>query len=136
MGWVEDKIEAKLEKVTETVTSEALRTRAELAASFEGSLRGERLTGSLPRPIRANAVNYGAPGRLVGWSLRAVTADVAVTFHDGRSAADDPLAVVVIPAGTSSTVSFPAVSFTSELFAEVVTAGGTVTGAVWLGATD
>jgi hypothetical protein len=136
VGWVEDKIEKKIEKVTETVTVEAARTRSELASTFATSLRGERLTGALPRPIRPNAVQYGTAGRLVGWSLRASAADVTVTFHDGRNADADPLATVVVPAGRSDTTAFPGVSFVGELYAEVTTAGGTVTGAVWLGAVD
>lgn len=136
MGWVEDKLDKKLEHVVDTVTTESLRTRAELAAAFAESLRGSRLTGALARPIRANADSYGAGGRLVGWSLRSVTADVTVNFRDGRDTDADPIATEFIPAGTAKTVSMPGVSFVDRLYTEVITAGGTVFGAVWIGATD
>lgn len=137
MNVVERKIDEKIEQLASTVALEAALTRSELGVTFAQTLRGARLDGALPRPIRANNVNYGAGGRLVGWSLRAVGGDVTLTLHDGQNADADPIATVVIPAGTSSNIGAPGsgVGFVDALYAEVVTTGS-VTGALWIGAVD
>lgn len=134
MGFIEEKL-AHLAQVT---ALEAELTRSELAQQFTSTVRGLRIDGALPRQFRPGAVNYSSGGRLVGWSLRAVTADVIVTFHDGQDAFADVLGTTVIKAGTSETVCAPGagVSFAEALFAEVSTAGGAIVGAVWIGAAD
>jgi hypothetical protein len=71
VGWIDDKIEAKIEELAAGVASEGQRTRLELASALAESVRGQRIDGALPRPVRANASNYSAGGRLVGWSIRA-----------------------------------------------------------------
>lgn len=137
MNVVERKIDEKIEHLAATVALEAALTRTELGAAFAQTLRGSRIDGALPRPLRANAINYGANGRLVGWSLRAVGADATITLHDGQSPDADPIATVVIPSGTSSTVGAPGsgIGFVDALYAEVATTGSVV-GALWIGAVD
>lgn len=135
MGWIED----KLEKVAAAVAAEGERTRLEIAAGLAETLRGLRIDGARYRPIIPNAVNDNAAGRLVGWSLRADDGPVVVTLHDGLSADADPIATIALAADTSDTATImPAgVSYVDGLYAEVTTAnGGTVAGALWIGAVD
>lgn len=128
-------LDKELDKLTATVTREALETRAELAASFTATLRGARIDAALPRPIRPNATNYGAGGRLVGWSVRASGGEVILNLRDG-DAGGDVIATVDLAAGTSQTFSgVPGVSFVDGLFVESVGVGVPV-GAVWIGAAD
>jgi hypothetical protein len=131
-------IEDKLEHLAATFVLEGERTRASLENAYAQTLRGTRIDGALARPFRPNAENYSGAGRLVGWSLRAVTADVTITFRDGRSVDADPIATVVIPVGKSDNNSMPGagVAFVDTLYADVTTAGGTVVGATWLGGPD
>lgn len=137
---VERKIDEKIEHLASTVVLESQLTRDQLGATFAQTLRGNRLDGALSRPLRVNAINYGANGRLVGWSLRAVAADVTVTLHDGQSTDADTIATVFIPSGTSSNVGTPGsgIGFVDALYAEVTlsVATGSVVGALWFGAVD
>lgn len=74
----------------------------------------------------------GAPGRLVGWSLRAVGAASTVVLRDSRTAAGEIIAEVVLAADTTQTVWLHAgVSFTDGLFVDVV--AGVIEGAVYIG---
>jgi hypothetical protein len=131
-------IEDKLDHLAATFVLEGDRTRARLEDSFAQTVRGLRIDGALARPFRPNAENYSGAGRLVGWSLRAVTADVTITFRDGRGVDSDPIATVVVAAGKSDNNSMPGagVAFVDALYAEVTTAGGTIVGATWLGGPD
>jgi hypothetical protein len=127
-----------IEKLTGTVVEESAKIRVALEEGFRGSLRGTRLTGALPRPVQANAANYVAPGRLVGWSIRATVGEVVLNLYDGPAA--DParfLAAVDLPVGGSQSVWLGpgGVSFVDGVYVEV-TGGGTPVGALWIGAVD
>lgn len=134
MGYVD----SQLEKLTTTFVQEQEKTRIALAEAFHGSLRGQRLTGALPRPVQANAANYTAAGRLVGWSIRANAGELVLNLYDGPAA--DParfIGAIDLPAGTSQTVWMGpgGVSLTEGLYVES-TGAGTPVGAVWIGAGD
>jgi len=127
-----------VEKLTATFVEESEKTRIALSSAFAESLRGQRITGALPRPLAANAINYTVGGRLVGWSLRADTATATINLYDGPAA--DParyLGTVELAAGSSQTQWFGpgGIAFVDGLFAEV-TGTGVVTGALWIGAVD
>lgn len=127
-----------IEKLTSTVVQESEKTRLALEAGFRSSLRGTRLTGALPRPVQANAANYVAPGRLVGWSIRADSGEVVLNLYDGP--APDParfLAAIDLPTGGSQSVWLGpgGVSFVDGIYVESTGAGSPV-GAVWIGAVD
>jgi len=127
-----------VEKLTSTIVQEAEKTRIALSSAFAESLRGQRITGALPRPITPNAINYSARGRLVGWSLRVDTAAATVNLYDGPAAdASRYLGTVELAAGTSSAqwLGPGGVSITDGVFVEVI-GTGTVTGALWIGAVD
>jgi len=130
--------DALIEKLTSTIVQESEKTRIALSAAFADSLRGQRITGALPRPLTANAVNNTAGGRLAGWSLRADTSTATINLYDGPAA--DParyLATIELAAGSSQTEWFGpgGISFVDGLYVEV-TGTGAVTGAVWIGAVD
>lgn len=127
-----------VEKMTSTIVQEAEKTRIALSAAFADSVRGQRITGALPRPLTANAVNYTAGGRLVGWSVRADTAAATINLYDGPAA--DParyLGTIELAAGSSQTEWFGpgGISFIESLYVEVA-GTGVVTGSVWIGAVD
>ena len=78
-------------------------------------------------------------GRLVGWSLRAITGAVTVTFADSRDNSGDIFATIELAAGASDTRWFGpgGVSFGDGLYVQVsTTTSGVIQGAVWLGAVD
>ena len=130
--------DALIEKLTSTIVQEAEKTRIALSAAFADSLRGQRITGALARPLTVNALNYSAAGRLVGWSVRADTAGATIDLYDGPAA--DParyLATIELAAGASDTAWFGpgGISFVDGLYVEV-TGTGVVTGSVWIGAVD
>lgn len=131
MGFIED----KLHHVAATVALEGERTRAAVSAGLEETQRGLRIDGAGYKPVAENRVNYNGARRLVGWSLRAVTADVVVNIRDGLNISGDPLAsFTVTSAGAGSTVSLPTggVAFTDGLFVETTTSGGgSLVGALW-----
>lgn len=140
MGWIEDKVEGKLESLAAAVSFEAERTRLELAAALSQSIKGARIDGALPRQIRANAQNLGVGGRLLGWSLRNSGATtVTINFRDGHDVGGDLIGTELL--GTNSAWARSSVwfgvagaSFGEGLWVEVT--GGTVDGAVYLGAVD
>ena len=80
---------------------------------------------------------WAGPGRLVGWSLTATTNDVTVTLRDSRDTTGDPIATIVVKAGSDAQqwAGPGGVSFGEGLYADV-SGAGTLTGAVWLGAVD
>lgn len=130
--------DALIEKLTSTIVQESEKIRIALSAAFADSLRGQRITGALARPLTANALNYTAGGRLVGWSVRADTNPATINLYDGPAA--DParyLGTIELAAGSSQTQWFGpgGVSFVDGLYAEV-TGTGAVTGSVWIGAVD
>jgi hypothetical protein len=128
-------VEDKLKHVVDTVLLEGERTRAALGAGLQETQRGLRVDGAASKPVAENRVNYNGARRLVGWSLRAVTADVVVNIRDGVNTGADVLAsFTVTVAGPGSTVSLPGggVSFTDGLFVETTTTGGgSLVGALW-----
>ncbi|HEY0119345.1 MAG TPA: hypothetical protein VGC04_11240 [Cellulomonas sp.] len=115
------------------------RQHAATLAAHAATQNGNRLRGS--RPVRVGAggrtiVNSG-PGRLVGWSLHAVTAPVTVTLRDSTDTNGDPIAIITVPAGGDVSVPItPGVSFGYGLYADVATAGGVLTGSVWVASED
>lgn len=138
VGLGEQLVEKLVGNLTSTIVQEAEKTRIALSSAFADSLRGQRITGALARPLTANAQNYGAGGRLVGWSVRADTAAATINLYDGPAA--DParyLGTIELAAGSSQTEWFGpgGISFVDGLYAEV-TGTGVVTGSVWIGAVD
>lgn len=134
MGKIEDAIArlgADLEKGAE-------QWRDEFRAGFSQFANGVRLQGCRVLPLRG-ALLYGGPGRLVGWSLRNdhATEAAVITLRDGRSNDDDvapPVAVLTIAAGDTSNLTVPGASITEALWLQQD--GGTLVGAVYLGAVD
>jgi hypothetical protein len=130
-------IEEKLHHVAATVALEGERTRAALSVGLEETQRGLRVDGAGYKPVAENRVNYSGSRRLLGWSLRAATADVLVTLHDGRDTSGDVIAAFTVQsAGAGSTVPLPhgGVTFVEGLYVETTTTGGgTLTGAFWYG---
>jgi hypothetical protein len=126
--------ETLFDKLTRAVTESSERVRAQIEAGFAQSENGVRLQGALARTIYPNTLAWGGQGRLLGWSARAGGADAVVTLHDGRSAEAEPLAVVTVPANTTSNVTLPAggASITEAVFASVT--AGTITGTLYLSA--
>lgn len=129
--------DALIERLTSTIVQEAEKTRDTLAAGFRDSVRGQRLTGALPRPIYPNAVNYSGAGRLVGWSIRAEGGEVVLNLYDGPAA--DParyIGAVDLASGASQTIAIDhGVSIVDQLYVES-TGDGTPVGALWIGAVD
>jgi hypothetical protein len=109
-------------------------------AAHAATQNTNRLRGSRPVKVGAGGrtiINSG-PGRLVGWSLHAATAPVTLTLRDSTDAGGDPIAIVTVPAGGDVTVPVPApgVSFGYGLYADITTAGGVLTGSVWIASED
>ena len=131
-------IDRKIEEIAAKVAADGEATRSALYAAFSEFRAGVRIDGAAYKPVAANAINYGGPKRLVGWSLRAVGGPVVVNFRDGQDVTGDVLGTLALEDGRSHTTTIlPAgVSFAS-LFVEVTSTGaGTVVGAVWLSAVD
>jgi hypothetical protein len=137
VGWLEDKIETKLEHVGAAVALESQRTRAEMGAAFAKTQRGLVVQGALARSVVPNQVNVNAGGRLVGWSLKATGGPVTIVLHDGRDASTDAIAVIDLVDGENQTQwNGPGgVSFTEALYVEY-TGTGSLVGALHLGAVD
>jgi hypothetical protein len=137
VGWIDDKIEGKLAELAVGVATEGQRTRLELASALAESVRGLRIDGALPRVVRANASNYSAGGRLVGWSVQATGGPVRILLHDGQDASGDVVAIVDLAdqENQSQWMGPGGVSFVDGLYAEC-TGTGALTGSVWIGAVD
>jgi hypothetical protein len=141
VGWLEQKIETKLEHLGSAVSLEAERTRLAMAAGLKDTRNGLRVDGSAYRSIpAAGGLVYNGSKRLVGWSARETsgTNPVNVDIYDGRSPGDfsNLVATIHLDAGKSETVPIrPGVSFGEGLFA-VVSGGGTLSGTAWIGAVD
>lgn len=112
--------------------------RSEMASGLAEYHNGVRLRGS--RYVSApRSLVWGGPGRLVGWSVRAVGGAAVVNLRDGHDVGGDIIATISLTAdGAAQTITFPGgVSFVEALFAELpATNVGTITGAYWLGAVD
>lgn len=113
------------------------RIRDEIRAGLQETSNALRLRGARNRPLYPDALVWGGPGRLVGWSIRATGGAVSVTLHDGRDTAGEVLAVIDVPAGESTQGALPGggVSITEALYADVSGAGA-VQGSIYLGAVD
>jgi hypothetical protein len=133
VGWIENKVE----EIAGAVVLEGERTRSELAESFAKTMRGQRIDGALSRPVRPNAANYSARGRLVGWSVQATGGPVRIVVHDGLDAGGDVIAIVDLADQENQTqwMGPGGVAFVDGLYAEC-TGTGTLTGAMWIGAVD
>lgn len=132
MGFIED----KLQHLAATVVLEGDRTRAALAAGLEETQRGLRVDGAGYKPVAENRLNYNGTRKLLGWSLRATTADVVVTLHDGRDTSGDVIAAFVVQSAGAGSTTFlgGGVTFVEGLYVETTTAGGgSLTGAFWYG---
>ncbi len=117
--------------------------RSTLAASLEQThnavrLRGARCIGVGNKDGRAMA--WGAAGRLVGWSIRAVDKPATVALRDSRRAGQgEVVAFIDLPSASSTQTIWlgpGGVSFTDGLYLEVLTADATVQGSVYVGAVD
>jgi hypothetical protein len=141
VGWLEDKIETRLEHLGSAVSLEAERTRLAMAAGLKETRNGLRVDGSAYRSIPpTGGLIYNGSRRLVGWSIRETsgTNPVNVDVYDGRSPGDfsNLVATIHLDAGKSESVTIaPGVSFGEGLFA-VVSGGGTPSGVAWIGAVD
>ena len=129
-----------LDALAERVVFEGERVRAELRAGLEETRNGQRIVGARPVPIPAGTNSFRAAngrGRFAGWSLREATgsAPATVTVYDGLDSTADPIATVVIPAGTSTNqpASLPGVSFGDGV---AVTVSGAVLGSLYFGVVD
>lgn len=132
MGYLED----KLEHFAATVALEGQRTREAFEAGLSEFVRGQRVTGAIRRPMKAGQL-YTVGGRLVGWSVRAVTGSGTVDLYDGHDTSGDILASIALAAGGSDAATMmPAgITFADGLYADVQ-GGPVLLGAVWIGAVD
>jgi hypothetical protein len=129
--------EKKLAEIGAAVADEGDRTRMEMAAALAQTVRGLRINGARPRPITPNAVNVGAGGRLVGWSLLATGGPVRILLHDGGAASADLIAVIDLAdqENQSQWMGPGGIAFAEALYVEC-TGAGTLTGALHIGAVD
>jgi hypothetical protein len=142
VGWIESKIEEKIEHIGAAVSLEGERTRIAMAAGLAETRNGLRVDGAAYRSIpAAGGLVYNGTRRLVGWSARETggTNPVNVDLYDGRSPGDFSTLVATfhLAAGDSKTTTImPAgVSFGEGLYA-VVSGGGTLSATAWIGAVD
>lgn len=131
MSRIEDRIIAGLAQLSQEIAM----NREVLKASLATSQAGQRLRGDRPVAIGVGGVRlaWAGPGRLTGWTLANPSAAPAtVRFRDSRNDTGTPVAVVVVPAGSSRDLvaGRPGVSFGEGLFVDVV---GTVEGVAWIG---
>lgn len=135
MGWLEDKIEAKLAEVGAAVALEGDKTRAGIADAFADTIKGQRIKGARPRPISLNAANATSGGQLVGWSVRAVGGPLTLTFRDGDAGGDVIAAPSTLADGQTTTHPLTAagISFVQNLYVEATGTGAAV-GALWFAA--
>jgi hypothetical protein len=139
VGSSTDKI---LEHIGRQLEQAGERWRDELRAGFAQTSEGLRIDAARVVPLdgRALALGNGGPCRLLGWSLRNSGATPAVlNFRDGRDTSADMVATVNL--GTNSAWQHDTKWFgptglavTDALFLELT--GGTMAGAVYLGAVD
>lgn len=132
MRSTEDRITAAAVQITQAV-AEAREAVDVGLAQFHNAIRlqGARYVGVGAGGGRFMA--WGAAGRLVGWSLRAVGAPATLVLRDSRTAAGEIIAEVSLAAGATETVWLHAgVSFTDGLYVDVVDPG-VVEGAVYIG---
>ena len=129
----------KLLDVLTRVDATLEQDRAVLQAALTLTQNATRLRGARPVPAGDDGrpLLWAGPGRLVGWSLTATGGAAPVVLRDSRDAGGDPVASITLAAGESTALwAGPGgVSFGEGLFADI-TAAGTLTGAVWLGAVD
>lgn len=130
MGYVENQVD----KLADAFVRESEKTRLALEEGFRGSLRGQRLTGALPRPVQGNAVTYSAGGRLLGWSVLATGGPVRFVLHDGIDTTGDVLAIIDLVDSENETVWFGpgGVSFSVGLYLEQI-GTGVPTGTMFIG---
>lgn len=130
------KIEEAVAQLGADLQRGAEQWRDEFRAGMASFDRAQRLQGCRVLPLRGQLL-YGAPGRLLGWSLRS-DQPVTLTLRNGRDDTADPLATVIIPAGQSSNLTVPGASITEALWLQTEWAGtaGTVVGGIYVGAVD
>lgn len=122
-----------------SIPLELERARAEISAGLAEFHNGNRVSGARYVPVGAGGRTLvcAGPGRLVGWSVRAVGGPVSLTLRDSRDDAGDVLAVLELVAGASSSKWFgPAGISFGEGLRVTVSGAGSLEGAVWLGAVD
>jgi hypothetical protein len=134
MGWPEKQIE----HLAQTFAVESAKTREALSAVVADTVRAQKLTGALPRPIQAGTLIYTVPGRLVGWSARAVSGQGGgrVTLYDATG--PEPgreVAMIGLADGQVQTVPImpTGVGFVTGLYAEVTGNPGAIVGVAWIG---
>lgn len=129
------------DKLGELFALQEERTRAQIDAGLIQTRNALRLQGARTVTLNGNAGTqsvWAGPGRLVGWSVLAGASPVTVSIYDGRPdsyTTADLVAVFALTAGQSANhAGGGGVSITEAC--TVVVAGGTVTGAIHLGAKD
>lgn len=137
MGWIEEKVEKRLEGIGAAVALEAQKTRVEMSAAFAQTQRGLVIQGARPRPVVRNAINNNGGGRVVGWSLQATGGPVRVLLHDSTDASGDVVAVIDLVDQENQTqwLGPGGISFVDALYVEC-TGAGTLVGSTYLGAVD
>lgn len=132
MRSTEDRITAAAADITQAV-QEAREAVDVGLAQFHNAVRlqGARYVGVGASAGRFMA--WGAPGRLVGWSLRAVGVPTTLVVRDSRTAGiGEIVAEIVLAADTTQTIWLGSgVSFTDGLYLDVV--AGVIEGAVYIG---
>jgi len=134
----DDKIAAAIA----SIPLELEKIKDELAVGMREFHNGIALQGARYVTVGANggrSLACASSGRLVGWSLRAITGAVTVTLSDSRDSTGEIFATIELAAGASDTRWFGpgGISFGDGLYVLVsTTTGGVVQGAVWLGAVD
>lgn len=133
MRSTEDRITAAAADITAAVREAREAVDAGLT-QFHNAVRlqGARYVGVGASSGRFMA--WGAAGRLVGWSLRAVGVPTTLVVRDSRTAGiGEIIAEVSLAAGAAETIWLgPGVSFTDGLYLDV--AAGVIEGAVYVGA--
>ena len=118
------------------------RMGAELRVGLQAFHNGVPLQGA--RCVQVGATGsttlaWAGPGRLVGWSLRAVGGPVSVVIRDSRTSSGDILAVIELTENQAETrwLGASGVSFVEGVYVQAVAPGaGVIQGAVYLGAVD
>jgi len=138
----DDKIAAALASIPAELTLGLDRIKDELRVGLTEFHNGMALQGARYVTVGAGggrSLASAGAGRLVGWSVRAITGAVTVTLSDSRDGTGEIFATIEIAAGASDTRWFGpgGISFGDGLYVLVsTTTGGVIQGAVWLGAVD
>jgi hypothetical protein len=110
----------------------------ELSAGLSESHNARPVDAARYLPAGGRKLAWGAPGRLVGWSVHAVDGPVTVYLRDGRDESSEEFAIVDLVEGETNAQWFGpgGVAFTEALYAHQAAGGGRLVGSWWIGAVD